>query len=78
MRYFIRRRMQSGCDRSCRGCTKCFVKNSDIPELIKGEILSDHGTLYDSWSGYYEKTKDARENAGVFELIDLIKIQCFR
>ena len=73
MRYFIRRRMNSRCDRSCRGCVKCFVKNSDLPELTKGEILSDHRTLYKSWSGYYEKTKNVRENATVFELIDFIK-----
>ena len=52
---------------------KCFVKNSDLPDLVTGDILADHKTLYNSYSGHFEKTKDAREAADIFELRDLIK-----
>jgi hypothetical protein len=73
MRYFIKKRMSSSCDGNCNGCSECFVKNSDLPELISGEILEDHKTLYDSYSGHYEKTKDTRKSADIFELRDLVK-----
>ena len=34
---------------------------------------SDHKTLYSSNSGHFEKTKDAREAADIFELRDLVR-----
>jgi len=73
LRYFIKVRKNSSCDRSCSGCIECFVKNSDLPELATGDILADHKTLFSSNSGHFEKTKDAREAADIFELRDLVK-----
>ena len=73
LRYFIKKRMNSSCDKNCSGCSECFVRNSDLPELITGEILEDHKTLYDSNSGHYERTKDTRESATIFQLEDSIR-----
>ena len=73
MRYFIKKRMSSSCDKNCSGCLECFVKNSDLPELIAGEILEDHKTLYDSNSGNYERTKAVRKSGKLLDLLEFVR-----
>ena len=58
IRYFIRKRIESECFKSCNGCSKCFSNYDEIMLASQNEILEEHEMITSEENQHYILRRD--------------------
>jgi len=62
LRFFIKKRSNSNCDKNCPGCKQCYTNREQMVQACKNEILQEHRAITNKYDGYYLKAKKAIES----------------